>query len=170
MTHINLRRRGDGFTVIELMVTVLIVAILLAVGVPTMRDMVANSRANAVSNEFIAALNFTRSEAVKRRASITMCTSDTTSATPVCRAGGDANQANWHRGWIIQIAANNILRQSSALDGNLTLSGPASVVYQSSGAAAAGTFQLRIPNCTNANNRDITIGITGRVGVQRVAC
>lgn len=163
MTHIQKSRRG-GFTIVELMVAVAVLSILVTLAVPTVRNVIANSYANGISNEFVAALNYARSEAVKRRSAITICSSANGSS---CRADGDAN--NWHRGWIVLNGAT-VLRSSGQLDGGAQITGPSTVVYASTGTATANTFQIRLANCTSNNNRDVSIGVTGRVGVTKVAC
>lgn len=60
----------QGFTLIELMITISIAAILLAVGVPSMRDMIQQNRLTGNVNEFVAANMLARSEAIKRRSQI----------------------------------------------------------------------------------------------------
>lgn len=157
-------RSDRGFTLVELMVAVAIMSILLTLAVPMMRNIIANSYASGVSNEFVAALSYARSEAVKRRSPITMCTS---SNATTCRT--DGNAANWHLGWIILNGAQ-VLRVGEQLGGGATVVGPTSLTYQATGSAPSNSFQVRLPNCTGNNNRDVTVGVTGRVGVSRVAC
>ena len=55
-----------GFTLIELMVTVSVAAILLTVGVPSFREVIRSNRLSTCANEFVATLNLARSEAIKR--------------------------------------------------------------------------------------------------------
>ena len=64
-----------GFTMIELMVTVVILAVLVALAAPSYHRLVIDSRMTAQSNDFLTALHFTRSEAVKRNTTVTMCKS-----------------------------------------------------------------------------------------------
>ncbi len=59
-------RQVRGFTLIELMITILVLAILLGVAVPSMLGMIERNSVVAESNELIAALLLTRSEAIKR--------------------------------------------------------------------------------------------------------
>jgi len=56
----------SGFTLIELMVTIAIAAILLAVAIPSFITTIASNRLTANANELVTALNLARSEAVKR--------------------------------------------------------------------------------------------------------
>ena len=61
-----------GFTLVELMVTIAVVAILATVAVPGFRDLIRNNRVTAQTNEIVSALNFGRTEAIKRGRSVTV--------------------------------------------------------------------------------------------------
>lgn len=84
--------RDQGVTLIELLTVIAIVAILAAIGVPSFQETVVRNRTAAQSNEFLSALNFTRSEAIKRGHSVTLCRS--INATTCATAGG------WENGWL----------------------------------------------------------------------
>ena len=83
-----------GFTLIELMITIAIAAILLTVGVPSFRDFVVNSRIATDSSNLAADLAFARSEAVKRAQGVSICQRAST-LTPSCGNGG------WELGRVI---------------------------------------------------------------------
>ena len=78
-----------GFTLIELMITIAIAAILLTVGVPSFGDFVVNSRIATDSSNLAADLAFARSEAVKRAQRVTVCQ----------RMPGQGNQNCGNAGW-----------------------------------------------------------------------
>jgi len=82
-----------GFTLIELLITLAVVAILMSLAAPSFRALVTSTSLTSQANEFLAALNFTRSEAVKRNERVTMCKSS--SGTGCVTTGG------WQQGWII---------------------------------------------------------------------
>jgi len=65
---------NKGFSLIELMATVSIVAILVAVGGPGMRSMLENNARPSEANRFLGALRYARGEAVKRRMTVTLKT------------------------------------------------------------------------------------------------
>ena len=76
-----------GVTLVELMVTIAVAAILLAVAVPGFRNLIVSNRLTATTNAFVAALNLARIEAVKRNARVTLCkTADPNTTAPNCEA------------------------------------------------------------------------------------
>ncbi len=86
-----------GFTLYELMITVAIVGVVLAVGVPNMVAYSQNSRMTSTANDFHAAFHLARSEASRAKTFITICASaDSMSiaATPTCTG-------NWDEGYIV---------------------------------------------------------------------
>ena len=89
------RTRVTGFTLVELMVTIAIVAILLAVAFPSFEGSMRSNRVATASNELLASFSLARSEAIRSPEGSGMCTS--TSGT-TCDAG-----STWNDGWIIWI-------------------------------------------------------------------
>jgi type IV fimbrial biogenesis protein FimT len=81
-----------GFTLIELMVTIALAAIILTQAVPSFSALVQNNRLISQKNEFISTLNLARSEALKRGTRITVCAS-TDQAT--------CDTTDWEQGWIV---------------------------------------------------------------------
>lgn len=84
-----------GFTLYELMVTVAIAGIVMAVGVPNMIAYSQNSRMTSIANDFHGAFHYARSEASRAKTFITICASDDSmESSPSC--GGD-----WTDGYIV---------------------------------------------------------------------
>jgi type IV fimbrial biogenesis protein FimT len=80
--------RASGFTLIELMLTVMIAAILLGIAVPNFRDIIWNNRLTATSNDLLRSTQLARSEAVKRQARVVVCaTADAMATQPACNYG-----------------------------------------------------------------------------------
>ncbi len=83
-----------GFTLIELVVTVAMAAIVLTVGVPSFKEMTRNNRMTTAANLLVGAANLARSEAIKRGISATLCKRNS--------AGNDCDSsATWNDGWIV---------------------------------------------------------------------
>ncbi|BCX81034.1 type IV fimbrial biogenesis protein FimT [Methylomarinovum caldicuralii] len=181
--------RATGFTLIELMVTVAMAAIVLTVGVPGFQALVKNNRLTAAANELVGTLSLARSEAVKRGIRVTVCKS----------ADGEscATSGYWEQGWIVFTDLNSdgafadngdstpcesgeecILRVHGALPDTLTLrtgsnfsnwiSYLPSGISRGNGGLANGTFRL-CHGTDTADARSIAINTTGRVSVTKGA-
>jgi len=164
-------QRVTGFTLVELMVTVVVVGILSALAVPNMRTFIQNMRMTSQTNEFISDLNFARSEAIKRAADVTVCKSaDPTAASPTCLTTG----TDWGTGRIIfidsdangqRVSTEELLRVRENLDGGNTLTNAANlIVYTRTGAKDPAT-KVDFNLCDTrgvAFGRQISIDLTGR--------
>ena len=91
-------KRIAGFTLIELIVTLVLAAIVLTVAVPSFQDSIRNNRRATQANDLISALNLARSEAITRAQLVTICRSSNQAS---CAAG-----ANWEDGWIVFVDSN----------------------------------------------------------------
>lgn len=87
-----IKTTNSGFTLIELMVTIALAAIILTQAVPSFNALVQNNRLISQKNEFISTLNMARSEALKRGTRVTVCAS---SDQVTC------DTTDWENGWIV---------------------------------------------------------------------
>lgn len=69
------RHWGRGFTLLELMVAVAVVAIVAAIGYPAMTSLVSNSSLGGAANEMVATLQLARLEALRLNRTVTVCRS-----------------------------------------------------------------------------------------------
>jgi len=162
-------------TLLELLVTISVAAILIAVAVPGLTTFVQNSRDDSEADSLISSLQYARSEAVKRDANVVICAS---SDEATCN-GGTA----WNTGWIVETsavapAAPEVLQAIPALGGGNTLSGtfngaavsqltfqPNGFVQAAGGAGLYLTTYFKLCDQRGANYaRDVEI--TGIGGVQ----
>src|SRR6185436_8814367 len=98
--------RQHGFTLWELLMTLLVAGILLGIGVPNVMEFTRNASMTAAANDLVTATILARTEAVKRQAPVTLCLSDNpTAATPTCSPGAVANSAT--RGIVVFVDENN---------------------------------------------------------------
>lgn len=161
-----------GFTLVELLITIVIATILVALTVPAFHTFVQNNRITAQVNELVTALTLTRSEAVKRKQTVSICSSSDVSTCT----------GNWNQGWIIFTDDNSngavdagtdvVLRVWEGLTGGATLTATAATIQFDRLGSANNTenFELRIPDCKGNQARDILLLVTGRTSVSRVNC
>jgi type IV fimbrial biogenesis protein FimT len=85
-------RRQHGFTLWELLMTLLVAGVLLGIGVPNVMEFQRNSRMTGAANDLITAVLVARTEAVKRRTFVAWCLSnDPMAATPTCATSSVAD-------------------------------------------------------------------------------
>lgn len=169
---------ASGFTMIELMVTVAVMAIILALAAPNFRDFIINNRLTAQINDLVADISFARSEAASRGARVTLCVSADLS---FCTGTGDA----WQGGRIVFIDTNangtrepaeQILKTTESVGGSRTLvaSGFPNTYFLSFRPyggllpATGGTFKLCDPAV--GTGRTVVVAATGRPSASKVAC
>lgn len=159
------KTKDRGFTLLELMVTVAIAAILATVVMPSFTGSILGNRLTTYNNELLAALNLARSEAIKRNLPVS-----------VIRTG-----ANWENGWNVitdlnedgaQNGTDILIRTYAALPASFTLRGTTPgflnrITYQAIGSSGNGSFVL----CDNSDGNNvpeantskmIIVSITGR--------
>jgi type IV fimbrial biogenesis protein FimT len=95
-----------GFTIIELMVVIVIIAILAGVGYPAMRAFLLDGRIRSMTEDFTATVNMARIEASRLRDSVTVCASTNQST---------CNGADWSRGWVVRTSSGTVVRKSAEL-------------------------------------------------------
>lgn len=104
-----------GFTLIELMITLLVAAIVLGIGVPNFQQFLATNRMATATNDVVTALHAARSQAVKRRANVTICPSaNWDAANPTCAPFGQLS--NGHIVFVDCSAANPCGAPNMAVD------------------------------------------------------
>ena len=163
---INGERIG-GFTLFELMVTLAVAALILSLGVPGFRSFIQNNRATTHTNDLVTALNLGRSEATRRGVTILLCSS---SDGATCSGSND-----WSSGWIVRRSAGAVLRtwpERSGGAGVLTAN-VSQIQFQARGSLAGGTvplLQIRLPDCSGDQGRDVSVNMAGRIAVTRVTC
>jgi len=116
-----------GVTLIELLVTIAIIAILAGIAAPSFVRLIADNTLSTQVNSLLADTRFARSEAIKRGASVTICPSaDSDAASPTC-SGSD-----WKTGWIVFVDANSnnsrdvgdeLLRRQEKFNGSYAITG-----------------------------------------------
>ncbi len=122
--------RLKGFTLIELMTTLAVAGVVLAVGVPSFRTYLLNNHQTSSVNDLATALQLARNNAISRRMTVTVCKSND-GAT--CQTG--SSSGDWSQGWMVFTNLNGdttldagddlLLRVHGALSGDATFIGKA---------------------------------------------
>jgi type IV fimbrial biogenesis protein FimT len=101
----NLRLQ-HGFTLWELLITLLVAGILIGIGVPNVMEFQRNGAMTAAANQFLTGLIMARSEAVKRQSPVGVCLSaNPTAATPTCSPNAVADSTTL--GFVVWVDENN---------------------------------------------------------------
>ena len=102
------KKNASGFTLLELMVVLAIVAVLTTIAVPSFSRMLQSNTMSSTVNSFLADMRFSRSEAMRRGGGVVMCRSDAPeAAVPTCASGVGSGGNGWASGWIVYFDANN---------------------------------------------------------------
>lgn len=141
-------RPTRGYTLTELISTLAIGAIVVALAVPSFATLLQNNRVTTSVNTLAASLNYARSEAVKRNQRIVVC-----KGSP--EAGCDKNR-QWHDGWIV----------FTDLDGDKTLGGDEPILWTQGAlppqqtlnwsAFPSSNYAIYYPNGTASSNGTFT--------------
>lgn len=177
-TYQALRRsRNDrGFTLIELMITLVILVILISIGVPSFTQFITSNRLTAQINELVADLSTARNLAASSSRTANLCIAN--SSTTCAGSGSD-----WATGRIIWVdynsngaldAGSEIFKYVPALDGGVTLTASglpssSSIAFQPyGGLTGSGSGLLTLCASGDTNGREVTLSYTGRVLAKRI--
>lgn len=158
-----------GFTLIELVVTLSVAAILVSIAVPNLRTAIQNGRITTQVNDLIADLSYARSEAIKRRENVVTCQS--TNGTS-CTGG------NWKDGRLVFVDTNKdgllgaepILRFREAIggsDGTITVTG--TPVFLASGITNGVSNFVFCDGRGATKGKTVTLNATGQATVSQTA-
>jgi type IV fimbrial biogenesis protein FimT len=152
----------SGFTIIELMTTLVILGILVTIAIPSFNDLIVGTRIKGAASDIYGALTFARSEAIKRNINVT-----------VSPLGGQ-----WVNGWQVTAViggTNTVLATHGALT-NLKVECPSGTactqtfIYARNGRLTAGTLTMSVnlaspPTPPRVPMRCINVDLSGRVNV-----
>ena len=165
-----------GLSLIELIVTMAIAAIVLGVGVPTFGNVVADNSMASNANRFVASINLARSAAIRYQRPATICASSSYNATtPTCSSGTD-----WSDGWIVYVDkdrdgavdADEVQSVFEPMDDDVTFSSGAvnGFTYDARGFVDNGDNLTLCDNRTGEMGRQVRVNAAGRVSVVRQVC
>ena len=150
-------RRVGGFTLVEVLVTLAVAAVLASMAVPGFQSFLGTQQARAASQQLLGTLMYARSEAIKRNATVT-----------VAAVGGD-----WANGWTV-VSGGDTLRSRDGLDGLTLDDGAGSTPVSALSFTALGRLQgggsPRIGVCAGngglVDKRLVSVDLSGRASVR----
>jgi type IV fimbrial biogenesis protein FimT len=162
------QRRAGGFTIVELVFTILIAAVILGIGIPSFRTMIHSNRLVTQNNEVVAAMQFARSLSITRNQPITLCRTDDEDDVDCAATSGE-----WEF-WIVRDPANEVLRRgvlpsySDTISFNSDLTDDTMVfgtdgIARTGGAVVNNTITVCSTEMNENNVRTITVGAGSRV-------
>lgn len=146
----RLAARVRGFTLIELVFTITVMAVLAALAAPSFREFIATQRVRNASFDLMAALTLVRSEAITRNTTVDLL-----------RTG-----SSWSEGWTVSAGAGTALLNQQAY-GGLTITDSASLAkisYGKDGRSTTASTKFTIAPATSmagVTSRCISIGLSG---------
>ncbi len=179
-------KKSNGFTLVELMLTIVIAAILLTMAIPSFQQLTRSNRTSTQANELFTALSMARMSAIERGEPVTVC-----SSTDQASCSGNTN---WKTGWIVFTDINSnqtidddgdanlcetgqdddcLLRVWGPLTGSTVLTGTSSFIsFDLDGrASAASSIVLKAAaTCGSGEKRTIAVSATGRVNMVTGDC
>lgn len=174
-----------GFTLIELMVTLAVFAIVMTIAIPSFNAQIRNNRSLTFGDEFATALNFARSEAVKRGSPVSLCAADEDQTG----CGND-----WANGWLVVVDSSeetgnsvtvedadaDVLRVWDPFGDEMALdvsrdNAVSFVRFTGRGGLPRNSVQpvlatAKHESCTGDSARSIRVGVSGSVRAVRVEC
>ena len=164
-----------GFTLVELMTSVAVVAITLGIAVPSFNAMIMTNRLATQTNDIIATITYARSEAIKRNRTVTLCRAESA-------AENDCGDAGPWEQWLVRDPAGNVIRRgsfaepddpvsvTSSLPETTLMFSPDGFARTDAGALANGqTILVCVPNAPAENRRQVTLGAGSRISLTKDA-
>lgn len=168
MPHNAPTRHVSGFSLIELLVVVLIVAIVAGLALPGFQRTLASNRLVSQHNELLAGLSLARSEAIRRNTPVALCAAN---------AAQSACQTAWGRDWLVwqdtdadgTVDADETILQVGGVTANEVISAPensADTVFRFSPrglralpTATTATLRIRAATCPSGSALSRTISV-----------
>jgi type IV fimbrial biogenesis protein FimT len=144
-----------GFTLIEALITLAILAILVSLAGPAMRDLILAQRVKNATYDLHAALDLARSTALTRNIDIVLA----------------PEPAGWSAGWVIRDANGIELWRENSI-ASISISGPGSVTFQPNGrpSSTATPFALSAAELGTSYHRCIRLQLNGRAHTNPGVC
>jgi len=156
-------RHRAGFTLIELMIVLVILAVILAIGLPGFSNVFLGTRLSNYANELVSSVYIARGEAIKRNLAVTLCAS----ADGTTCSGANA----WGEGWMVLDSDDNVIKSNPAVAAGFVVQETGanvnSMIFDGSGlVSTAATFKIcRQDPSVGIQDREVSVTNIGRTSV-----
>lgn len=161
MNRISSRMHSRGLTLIELMITLVILVITVSVVSPAMQHLLHGNRLRTETDRLLAAINLARSEAVIRNIPVSLCPSGmANSGEPTCSgayADGWIVFTNRNRDAVVDGGDDEVIRAFESIPGGYSLT-------NSAGTRSAVEPITYLPDGSSRRNR--TLLLCAPAGIQ----
>jgi type IV fimbrial biogenesis protein FimT len=164
-----------GFTLLELMLVVGIVAILVTIAAPSFQWMIQKVTIASNVNTFLSDMRYARSESIRRGGGVVLCRSDAPEAAdPACSTGADSGGNGWISGWIIFHDLNNDGDTKDLDDPLLRVQAPITAINSIVGTSTTDKFSFtatgRLRNLTGVTRMQFGGDGMFAITVRRMVC
>jgi type IV fimbrial biogenesis protein FimT len=166
-------RRSSGFTLIELMVTITLIAILMLLAIPAFGTWSADARVRSTAESLQNALRMAQLTAVARSRPTVFAL---TNATPAANAAPVANGRNWYIEALPMADEDEDKATDSFIQGatvagqyGVTIAGPASLCFNSLGRQVTKTLTKPSTTCTAPTDDNTVTTKSDTVGTYMVS-
>lgn len=144
-----------GFTLIELMVTVVIVGVLASLAIPALQHMILSQEVRTAASDLQTSLYFARSEAIKRATNVAVV----------------PTSSDWKNGWTVRIASTStVLRTEPALSSSLSSMTGSTITYRDDGHVTSTPATIVITTANpKVQARCLKVDLSGRPDVNNYA-
>ena len=157
---------SSGFTLTELMIVMIIIAIIMSVALPAFRNVTLSTRLSNYSNELVSSVYLARGEAIKRNTRVRMCAS---------KNGVDCETAGgWAQGWVVLDPNNIPLKVQEELASGFSFQAAGAVhmlTFDSTGYIVTPTSATVFTACRSSpvgsQERKVTVDRVGKTSVER---
>ncbi|MDH1705570.1 GspH/FimT family pseudopilin [Acinetobacter johnsonii] len=156
-------KKESAFTLIELMVTIAILAIIATLAAPNLSQMLRNTKVNTSSGDILSFLQQSRTEAIRLGKTVTVCGSADGSS---CLS---ANKTNWSTGLLAKHSGSTTPIQKLTFESSqLSITGPETITFNTFGSTTA-EHEITVA-IAGANTYSVCVEVIGRAFKSKSGC
>lgn len=160
-TNLSAKANAAGFTLLELMVAVAVLAIIVTIGIPSFSSFIRTYQMDSAQQQIISAHALARNEAIKSGSSVGVCGASA-SSPPVCSVD------DWSGGWMVYTVADNELLRIWDSVSPVEISVNESSVFEPTGALLSGRNEIEVS--LSDEKYCLSVLFVGQIAIEEKAC